>query len=244
MLAAAPSLDLTIGAIEVGVLLSFILFGATVVQLYTYYQSNFVHDGRALKTDSFSSVLECVHTALIGAYIYISTITNFGDHAKLRIAHWTLGFSIPVASLVMVLVQGFFAYRIYVLSRKWTITVLSWFGQSIRVASALGIAIVSHIVQSLPLFIERYRWLVILSFATGALIDILNTAALGYFLYRAKKQVGKSRKMLEVLIVWTIGAAHLHVFFVRIRYSDLVVETGMLTTYVILDAFFIVQWPT
>ncbi|KAI0311928.1 hypothetical protein OF83DRAFT_1166158 [Amylostereum chailletii] len=189
-LVAAPSLDSTIGAIEIGVLLSFILFGATVVQLYIYYQSNFVNDSRALKNLlTLYSFLECVHTAFIGAYIYISTITNFGNYEKLEIAHWTLGFSIPVANLVMVLVQGFFAYRIYCLCRKWPITIISWFGQFLRLVVALAIAIISHIMKNLPLFISRYRWLVILSLVIGAAIDIVNTAALGYFLYRAKTQI-------------------------------------------------------
>ena len=51
------------------------------------------------------SILETIHTAFIGAYLYISSVSHFGDLEKFQIAHWTLGFSIPVANLVMALVQ-------------------------------------------------------------------------------------------------------------------------------------------
>ena len=36
-----PTLDDTLGAIEVGVLVSTILFGVLIVQCYTYYQAGF-----------------------------------------------------------------------------------------------------------------------------------------------------------------------------------------------------------
>ncbi|EIM82549.1 uncharacterized protein STEHIDRAFT_64897 [Stereum hirsutum FP-91666 SS1] len=210
---SAPTLNSTIGAIEIGILLGFGFMGAMVVQAYTYYQSDF-SDTKPLKALVGAyygrTVLEIVHTAFIGVYVYTSTVTHFGDLAALTIAEWSLGFSIPVANLVMVLVQSFFAYRVHCLSQRWPITIISWTGSFVRIVCALSISIISHIEKELPIFIDKFRWLVITLLVVGTAVDLLNMVALCYYLYRARSDIMKSRKTLERLLLWTIGALSRH----------------------------------
>jgi len=169
--------------------------------------------------------MEVLHTAFVGAYLYITTITNFGNYEALEVAHWTLAESVPIANFVMVLVQSFFAYRIYCLSQRWLITIVSWIGSAVRLGSAIGIAVVSHRVVIIPTIVEEYRWLVILCYAVGAVIDVLNTLALSYYLFNARTKIMRSRKMLERLMMWTI-------------------ETGLITSFCnVLAVIFVFALP-
>lgn len=93
---------------------------------------------------------------------------------------------------------------------------------------ALSISIISHIEKELPIFIDKFRWLVITLLVVGTAVDLLNMVALCYYLYRARSDIMKcvllalifvvaglitgsrSRKTLERLLLWTIGALSRH----------------------------------
>jgi len=203
--------DGAIGDLEIGVILSCTLFGAMLVQAYNYYDCQF-KDPKALKIVVASVIfLETIHSGLICGFIYFQTVTNFGDFHALGVAHWTLGFSIPISNIAMGLVQGFFAYRIHVLAQSWYITIISWAFSLFRVGISLGIAIQSHIMVDLFPFITEFLWLVILSLAVVCAVDILNTSALCYYLWSNKTDIERSRRMIDKLLLWTI-------------------ETGLITT--------------
>ena len=51
------------------------------------------------------SIIETIHTAFLWTYLYYFSVTNFGDVPKLAVAHWSLGFSVPVANFVTCTVQ-------------------------------------------------------------------------------------------------------------------------------------------
>ncbi|VDC06020.1 unnamed protein product [Peniophora sp. CBMAI 1063] len=209
-----PSLGPSLGALEIGVFMAFFLSGITAVQTFIYYQSDFRSDSHWIKVlIVFVLVVEIVHDGLVAGFIYNATINGFGDFASLELAPWALSSSIAVGSLAQAPVQLFFAWRVYVMRRKhiW-ITAVSATASLLRVACSIAIAVLSQ-NRSIIVSIERYKWLVITTLASGAFVDVLNTTMLVYVLYRARGEISRSRKMVERLMLWSV-------------------ETGLLTTMV------------
>ncbi|KAJ6540208.1 hypothetical protein DFH09DRAFT_1323225 [Mycena vulgaris] len=80
--------NLTIGAVEVGVLISYVLFGVTTTQAYIYY-GRFPEDSWRLKllarlaTVAFVWFCELAHAICIGHSIYVITVSDYGHPERL-----------------------------------------------------------------------------------------------------------------------------------------------------------------
>ncbi|KAJ7509009.1 hypothetical protein B0H11DRAFT_1360896 [Mycena galericulata] len=80
MASTMPTFDTnsTLGTFEIGVLLSYVLFGVTTTQAYIYYQ-RFSDDSRKLKfLVSFVWLCEVAHTVCIGVTLYHETVSDYG----------------------------------------------------------------------------------------------------------------------------------------------------------------------
>ncbi|OCH89186.1 hypothetical protein OBBRIDRAFT_36886 [Obba rivulosa] len=75
----AANLDTTLGALEIGVILSAIFYGITVLQTYTYYRYN-DPDWWLVKLAVFVMwLLDTVHFAFLVQILYTYTITDYGS---------------------------------------------------------------------------------------------------------------------------------------------------------------------
>ncbi|KAJ7842396.1 hypothetical protein B0H13DRAFT_1909823 [Mycena leptocephala] len=67
----------TVGALEIGILVSYVLFGVTTTQTYIYY-SRFPHDPKKLKAlVAFVWVCEMAHALCLGHTLYVDTISEY-----------------------------------------------------------------------------------------------------------------------------------------------------------------------
>ncbi|VDC07100.1 unnamed protein product [Peniophora sp. CBMAI 1063] len=199
-----PNLGPSLGALEVGVFVAWFLSGMNAVQAFIYYQSEFHKDSRYIKLlIAFVVTVEMVHSGLISAYVYDTTINNFGNYDALDSTPWTVAVSIPVGGLAQAMVQLFFTYRAYIITRKrpW-IPIISGTGIAIHFACSVAGAVESVRI-SLTAFTMQYRYLVILGLVAGASADTVNTSTLLFALYRARGGVTQSRKMIERLMLWS-----------------------------------------
>ncbi|KAF5344493.1 hypothetical protein D9758_014153 [Tetrapyrgos nigripes] len=168
----------TLGALEFGVLLSTLLYGAAFVQTVNYFQGPFTSDHASIKLMViFVWIIETIHTGLLWASLYNKTIENFADLEALAQVHWTIGLSVPITNLIVCSVQGFFAHRVSVLSKNpyyftFAIPVLL-----LRLGLGITCAITTH-SATFAVYIVKFRWLVVTTLAVGAVIDIINTTAL------------------------------------------------------------------
>ncbi|KAJ7735579.1 hypothetical protein B0H14DRAFT_507170 [Mycena olivaceomarginata] len=197
----------TIGAYEIGVLISYALFGMTTTQTYIYH-SRFADDSRKLRgLVVLLWVCELGHALCIGYTLYFYTISSYNHPDVLvQTSPWTLhvGFSIS-ASIVACgaynhtnapispslehfphthpLVQAFFGFRIYMLSKRLYIPVLIW----IMVFLRLSLFILSLVVTNITVedsFITS-AWIV------GVANDLLITITLVFLLRCQRKEVHK-----------------------------------------------------
>ncbi|KAH9834485.1 uncharacterized protein C8Q71DRAFT_859479 [Rhodofomes roseus] len=112
-------LDNLLGAILIGLVLSSILYGVSCLQVYLYYTQYCKNDSLRLKLFvSLVVALDSLHLALISSAYYHYTVTNYGDYLALEQVTWTIVVQISIGGLVGLLVQLFFATRLYFLGKR------------------------------------------------------------------------------------------------------------------------------
>ncbi|KAJ7222165.1 hypothetical protein GGX14DRAFT_428160, partial [Mycena pura] len=125
--------DPSLGAYQIGVLVSYGLFGVVTTQTYTYF-TRFPDDSVETKTlVGFLWLCEAVHALCIAATLYSYTITGYGDPKRLLHAPSTLFIAIFFSGIIDGSVQSFFALRIYLLSRKVYIPCICWVLSFLRI---------------------------------------------------------------------------------------------------------------
>ncbi|KAF9059748.1 hypothetical protein BDP27DRAFT_1371164 [Rhodocollybia butyracea] len=124
MTALVP-LDNLLGAAFIGIILSTVIYGVTCLQVYQYFIHHSYRDTTLLKI--FVALLwtiDSFHVALLATFYYEYTVTNFGDYIFLSKVNWPLMASdhsstqVVLADTITIMVQMFFAYRVYLLSNK------------------------------------------------------------------------------------------------------------------------------
>ncbi|KAH7914161.1 hypothetical protein BJ138DRAFT_1144516 [Hygrophoropsis aurantiaca] len=206
----ATSLDFSLGALEIGVLLSTCLYGVTTVQAYTYWSSRF-RDPLWLRLLVASIwVLESFHTIFLWVYLYRLTVTYYGVSAVLASTTWSLDVSALFDGVIGATVQAYFAWRVHVVSQKYFIPVVSWCGSLLQLSAATAITILST-GTTIVYFDTHYEWLIAVNLALDLFVDLVNTSALCYHLWLGRNGMRHTDRVLDTLLMWTI-------------------ETGLLTT--------------
>ncbi|KAH9954673.1 hypothetical protein BC827DRAFT_1143235, partial [Russula dissimulans] len=100
-----------------GTLFNWALFGALCVQIYVYTY-NFPQDKLSMKLVAYLVFLiEMTQTILSGADIYYWFIDGFGNFDQLRQSHYS-PIDLPIMhAVISFIVQQYFCYRIWVLTR-------------------------------------------------------------------------------------------------------------------------------
>ncbi|KAJ6585253.1 hypothetical protein B0H19DRAFT_416733 [Mycena capillaripes] len=211
--AASFNANATLGAYQIGVLVSYVLFGVMTTQTYIYY-SRFPDDSRKLKIlVAFVWVCEVVHTVCLGHALYAYTISDYTHPERIGgAAPKSLSVAPLLAGILVVCVQGFFSFRIYALTKNVCIpaiigamTFLQLLGSAAATVTALRMAsVISYEVQN--------EWLLLSNWSILTANDLIITGTLVTILIRQRTYAQKKTALLvDKLILWSI-------------------ETGMLTS--------------
>jgi len=111
-------LDNTMGAMGIGVIVSAVLFGISVVQTL-YYYTRFSRDRLILRIMVAVVVsLDFVHLICISHTIYYYLISNYYNHGALTDLVWSVLIESLPTGMTALIVQSFYAERIYRLGNK------------------------------------------------------------------------------------------------------------------------------
>jgi hypothetical protein len=206
-----------------GTLATVWLYGATCIQVHQYY-NNVGSDRFLLKFSvGFIFALETAHVALCSYFYYVATIENYG---ALTFDARSAVVSFYIGVVIAWIVNLFFIYRIYILSKKnlWLSVVVSIVA-TIRPTFGFVIVILAIIFRSVP-FGEHARWIMTTSVAFEVLVDGLIAICISYFLLRGRNK----------LIVSTCGIIN------RLLMSTL--HTGIiLMIFASFELLEVVHWP-
>ncbi|KAJ7494354.1 hypothetical protein B0H11DRAFT_933581 [Mycena galericulata] len=183
---------MTIGALLIGVLISYVLFGVTTTQAYIYY-GRFPQDSLDLKLlVAFVWLCELAHAFCLGHTIYIMTISDDGWPERLDRLPVTLFVTVVFSCAISTAVQGFFALRIYRFSGRLYIPCLSWILTIVRSVCSLKIFVAGLRMVSFVDLEAHISGLLDAAWSINAVNDLLIAISLVYFLYR-RRATAKNR---------------------------------------------------
>ncbi|KIK35900.1 hypothetical protein CY34DRAFT_16742 [Suillus luteus UH-Slu-Lm8-n1] len=153
-------------------------------------------------------LLDLSHSALVAVALWDSIIATYGDLSKIDTIPWCIGPAIELTALITFLVQSFFAYRIYkrcaVQKKKLTVAIPI-------VALSFARLIMASITNSEMLklksyntFFQRFSWIFTFGLLLSALVDIMITTFLCYFLRKNRPSFTDTMRIIDTLTFWTI----------------------------------------
>ncbi|KAJ7627290.1 hypothetical protein FB45DRAFT_1082531 [Roridomyces roridus] len=203
------TLDSTVGAIEIGTVLSGVLFGLITSQTYVYYKT-YSTDSRLLKyLVGVIWVVELAHTACVFEGLYIYTIRNYGNLAALIKFPISIDTTIIMHGATVVAVQLFFTHRATsFLSSKLRI-LINTLAAIVLTASfaAFIVAGVSAIrMTDLLTYATQWKSLIMFNLISCAITDVGMTSILVYQLWsrRVDATWRNTIELMDKLIMWTV----------------------------------------
>ncbi|KAG6843697.1 hypothetical protein H0H87_001527 [Tephrocybe sp. NHM501043] len=204
--------DANLGSMEIALAISLILFGILVIQAYNYYQ-NF-DDRWLLKSLVIAvSILEAFHTFTITHTIYLTTVTWAG-RTDIGPNSYALTTGVVLENMITCMVQSYFAYRIYRLSKSVYIPIICWILSLLRLGGGLALAAISYLnvplMDNAIIVTESFGWLITLAVTVGAAVDVLIAGSLCYYIKRLappnpSQSVGA---LVDRLVTYTIRTYH------------------------------------
>ncbi|KAF8209014.1 hypothetical protein K438DRAFT_256732 [Mycena galopus ATCC 62051] len=204
---SAPSLGVTLGAIELGGVFATFFFGIVSMQVYNYFR-DYPKDSLKLKAMVMTTwALEFVHTALLWHSIFLLTITFFCDANRVFTPPRTLYVVILLSILITTTVQIFFANSIRLFSKQWLIPIITWV---LAIAVSVGIIVIVVflcIEDTLTILVdvESFHRLTIGILVLTAAVDIIIAVVMCYHLGRVRSSdFQKTSRIIDTLIAWSI----------------------------------------
>ncbi|PCH33068.1 hypothetical protein WOLCODRAFT_134876 [Wolfiporia cocos MD-104 SS10] len=195
----------TLGAILLGLVFTSTFFGVTLLQTYQYYD-RYWHDTIWLKL--FVAVIGILDTVQVVTVIHSNwwyLIENYANTSALAIVPWSLGVEVGITTSIGLLVQSFFALRVYILSR----------GNKPITATILTLTIAQFILgvyyavkgqeTRLVVTIATITWASTASLACSIAGDFLITATMCFYLTASRSGIKRSDKLIDVLIAYTVN---------------------------------------
>ncbi|RPD56572.1 hypothetical protein L226DRAFT_251716 [Lentinus tigrinus ALCF2SS1-7] len=204
----SPAAVLEIGPILIGALLSWMLLGISVVQLYMYHVS-FSQDHRFIQISAYTIFLLDVFQSIVAANEgWQVLITGWGRSVNLEYPGWTFVALPVVSSLVSFWVQTFYSWRIWQLSRSRIVPCLIVITAVVQAAAAWSISISFASLRNIAsLHGTGMNIRVIIWLGVGAFTDLIIMLSMLYLLYSAKRRTqpnGRSQLIVNRLIRLTV----------------------------------------
>ncbi|KLO06657.1 hypothetical protein SCHPADRAFT_837763 [Schizopora paradoxa] len=234
---ATANLKLTFGAMYIGCVISVCFSGIAALQAYIYFRQYRNRDSRRTKSMVLSAwALDVVHTVFICQGIWHYLVLNWGNLGELDHLTWTVGMSIAITGLITVLVHMFYAMRVWRLSKHnaW-ITGLIVILACVRLGSALKISRLR--LKHFSSFISDFRWLFTFGLALSALIDVIITGTLCYYLRSSVTGYSSIDDIIHRIILYTINNG---LFTCLASLIDMVCAASMPHNFLFLSLHFII----
>ncbi|KAI0084805.1 hypothetical protein BDY19DRAFT_997371 [Irpex rosettiformis] len=194
---------LTYGPIFIGVVLNIMLYGIMVTQMFLYF-TVYKRDKPWIKV--FVCLLflcDTLNTAFDIAFVYIPLVTKYGDVEALTYATWIFSTDPAMTSIIALMVQMFFAWRVKVLTRNWPLVSFIMLCSIVQWCGGLGTSIACGIIPEFIHF-QRFKVIVIIWLAFSATADAIITAALVWHLRKHRTGFSKTDDVVNKIIRLTV----------------------------------------
>ncbi|KAF7335805.1 hypothetical protein MVEN_02236500 [Mycena venus] len=198
----------TLGALLVGGAIGLVLSGIVTVQCIIFY--NLYPNEIRIRRLTVLAVwlLDFLHSAFIVTSLYDYCINFFGDTTRLEYIPWSVALSVVVTAIQTLIVHWYFAHKIYKSSGKnWWITAPIALLAFLRLLAASVSTTEMIILRQYSKFTEPYPgWVFTTGLTLSALVDIIITASLCYFLQKMRRRTASTpmAHMVDTLTLYTL----------------------------------------
>ncbi|KAF8910258.1 hypothetical protein CPB85DRAFT_1435349 [Mucidula mucida] len=199
------SLNSSMGALFIGMVLGAVLWGVSCVQTW-YYFDNFGKDPVYLRVTVFVTwCSDTVHQALITHAVYTYVITGFGDRNGLNTVLWSIYLEVLFNGLTGFLVQSFFVHRIWTFRRN--VSVVLFISALVAAEFAVSLAYVG-LGMRLKTFDELVQIKGVSMSINGlaAAGDVAISIAICTMLESSKSGFGWSNHVINRLMIFAINS--------------------------------------
>lgn len=203
-----PDLRSTFGAAYIGAMVTLALYGLTTLQTYMYYLY-YPKDRVFLKgLVLFVWVIDTVHIVLVCHAMYYYLVTNYGIPETLLDGVWSLFVSIAINLLIAIIVQVYFALRIFRLSGqkiRWWLTGFILVLVFAHFALGMETVVLIFIKKELAK-LDEITLIAAMPFALFAVLsDVAIAASLCVLLNGQKTTFKRTKALVNTLIVYAIN---------------------------------------
>ncbi|KAI9064926.1 hypothetical protein FKP32DRAFT_542950 [Trametes sanguinea] len=190
----------------IGFAFSAVLYGITIMQAYVYYR-RYPRDEPWLKIFiAFLLVIDTLTTAFAGQGLHTYAVDDYLQPDKLGTIVWSLIVEDYLCIVAAVLVQFYFAQRLWILSHgNWLLTGAIAVLALISLATGTWICADMFTSPNISLYATILaRVLAAICSGTRALADVLISGGLCYYLHTSRTGLKQSDTLIDKLMVYAI----------------------------------------
>ncbi|KAF7292085.1 hypothetical protein MIND_01234900 [Mycena indigotica] len=184
-------------------ILNVLLMGVMIVQVYIY-ATTYSRDSKWIKVFiAVLTVADTLNTAFMIYYMYDTLILHFGDFNYLGSANWIFATDPAMVGLIGAMVEGFYAWRIFALTKSYIITGLVGFCAAADFFGAMATAAAISYIPQFARFTE-FQETVIVWIVGATTADLLITGTLVFYLNTHRTGFSSTDTKLDKLIRLTM----------------------------------------
>ncbi|KAF9561791.1 hypothetical protein CPC08DRAFT_761871 [Agrocybe pediades] len=236
------------GPMFIGFTCNVLLYGVMIIQVYLYFTTYKKRVMDKIWLKAYVMILlacDTANTVFDFIYLYNTLILHFGKFTYLEKADWLFATGYPaITGIIASLVQAFFAWRVFILTRSWPLAAAIFVGS---LSGAAGSIATSFEVGRTPEFVnfQRFKGVVIMWLVSESVTDIVITGILVWYLVMHCHATAKW-SMSEIMYLQN---SHKTGFkqsdYMVDRIIRITVQTGMITSVVAtLDLITFLTDPT
>ncbi|KAG2115907.1 uncharacterized protein F5147DRAFT_675158 [Suillus discolor] len=224
---AAFNPSIIVGPVVLGALVDTCLFGCLVIQTYVYY-ANFANDHRAIRfTVAAVFAIQVAHVMCVSATLWNTAVSAYDDPSKLQILPLASAATILFTGITGALVESYFAFRLWKVSKKLLLPILSLVLCIIAQVVSIVITVQAFKTTSIAVFEVDQNTPITLALTSRVLCDLILTLSTAWYLKNQRSGYLRTTNMIDRLVLWTI-------------------ETGLITSLVavLVISFFLAMKET
>ncbi|KAH8119607.1 hypothetical protein DFH11DRAFT_455490 [Phellopilus nigrolimitatus] len=196
---------LSIGSILVASWFAIALTGVLLFQAYMYYRGK-PHNEHKI----FGSLvivlllLDMAHAVCIMATLYHYLIKNFGNDDALKVLVPPLALTVGLTATITFLVQSFFSWRVWKLSKKNMIAPFILLLQTARLACGWTTTVKAIQLGTFVGFATHVRWIFTAGVALSVACDFLITGSLCFWLHSSRSGLHAMDAVIDKIILYSI----------------------------------------
>ncbi|KAI9450021.1 hypothetical protein BJY52DRAFT_1215664 [Lactarius psammicola] len=196
----------TYGCTFIGMVISIMLFGITILQTWIYYWQYGNRDQKALKLFvAIIFILDTLHTVLCTYSVYWYLVLNFGNVEILGYNMWSMNFQIDVNALVDYMVRLYYARRVYLVSGSIVIPVIIVVFGTVCITLAFVFTVKAAALKYWSLYTSLIP-VTCIALGLGVVADILIALSMCWFLYHQRTGFARTDSMITTLMAYSINS--------------------------------------